>query len=142
MRAKALGVVVLLDVDHFFRGRDRVNGHVVVAAAFQNDQAALDLVQDEIQSEVAESHGNNGVNGVGLATAHQVAQFLVDHLDLLALVIFRRKLREFFGDQIADAPQLSMAKRVRGFFLEDHFAALEHGAFRNQNGGVMTVKPA
>src|SRR5437899_4447214 len=103
MRAETLGVVVLLDVDDLFRGGDGVNGHVVVAAVFQNDQAAVNFAENEIEREIAVSHGNDGIDRVGIAAAYEVTQLLVDDLDFLAVVVLGRNVGEFFGDEIADA---------------------------------------
>ena len=72
MRAKTLGAVVLLDVDDLFRGGDGVDGHVVVAAVFQNDQAAVNFAENEIEREIAVSHGNDGIDRVRIATAYEV----------------------------------------------------------------------
>src|SRR5713101_1950284 len=72
MRAKTLGAVVLLDVDDLFRGGDGVDGHVVVAAVFQNDQAAVNFAENEIEREIAVSHGNDGIDRVRIATAYEI----------------------------------------------------------------------
>src|SRR4029077_4558235 len=72
--AKSLGAVVLLDVDDFFSGGDGFDGHIIVAAVFQNHQAPVNAVEDQVESQVAIGHGNDGVDSIGITAADQVAE--------------------------------------------------------------------
>src|SRR5260221_3915867 len=48
---EALGVVMLFHVNDFFRGDDRIDGHVVVAAILKDDETSIDFIEDEVQGE-------------------------------------------------------------------------------------------
>jgi len=135
--AKALGVVLLFYVDEFLGSSDGADGRVVVAAFFEDDQAAESFIEDEVQREVAVSHRHDGIEGVGIAGADQVAEFLADDFDFLAFVEFGGTILHFFGDDVADTAKLLVAVGVGFATFEDHFAAFEHGAFGNQDRGVV-----
>ena len=137
MRAKTLGVVLLFYVDEFFCGGDGADGNVVVAPFFENHEAAESFVENEVKREIAVGHGHDGIERVGIAGADEVAEFLADDFDFLALVEFGGAIFYFFGDDFADATQFFVAVGVSGFTLEDHFAAFEHGPFGYENRGVV-----
>ena len=40
----------------------------------------------QVERQVAVGHGDDGVDGVGIAAAHQIAELLVDGFNLLAVV--------------------------------------------------------
>src|SRR5260370_24876038 len=84
---EALDVVVLFHVDDFFRGDDRVDGHVVVAAILKDDEAPMDFIEEEVQGKIAEGHRGDGIDGIGIAAANEVAEFLVDDVNGLAVVV-------------------------------------------------------
>ena len=44
---------------------------------------------------------------------------------------------ELFGDEIADATQFFVTKRIGGFLFENHFAAFEHSTFGDQNSRIV-----
>jgi len=46
LRAKALGVVLFFYVDEFFRGGDGADGHVVVAALFEDHETAESFIEN------------------------------------------------------------------------------------------------
>ena len=75
---KPLDAVVFLDVDDFFGGGDGIDGHVVVAAIFEDDETAVNAIEEQVQGQVAVGHGDDGVDGVGIAAANQIAELLVD----------------------------------------------------------------
>src|SRR6266478_5913221 len=104
MRAEAFGVVVFLDVDDFFGGDDGVDGHVVIAAVLEDDEAAVDLPENEVECEIAEGHGGDGVDGVGFTAADEVTELLVDNVDFLAVVEFGGKFGELVGDEQLGEP--------------------------------------
>jgi len=86
IRAQALGVVILVNIDYFLRAGHHVNGHIIVATIAQHYQPSVDALQDQVESQVAVGHWHNRIDGIRVAAAHQVAQFLVDGVDRLAVV--------------------------------------------------------
>src|SRR6266478_5409443 len=88
LRAEAAGVVLLLDVDDLFGGGDCLERDVVVVAILEYYETAADIFQEEIESEIAVSHRSDRVNGVGVAAANEIAEFLIDDVDLFAIVEF------------------------------------------------------
>ncbi len=73
----------------------------------------MNFVQEQIERKIPVSHGDDRVDGIGIAAANQVSQLLIDHLDNFAVVVFGRELFQFFRNQVADATQLFVAKRIR-----------------------------
>jgi hypothetical protein len=73
VRPKAIYVVLIFDVQHFFRGGNGIDRQVVVAAIPEYDQPPVDLAQEQIQGQVAISHRDDRIEGVGIAAADQVA---------------------------------------------------------------------
>ena len=53
-------------------------------------------------------------------------------------VIFRRKLFQFFGYQIADPAKFFVTEGVGGLSFENHLSALIHCAFGNQYHRIVT----
>src|SRR6266478_6346506 len=94
LRTKAVGVVLFLDIHDFLGGGDRFKRNVVVVAVLEDNETPADFFQEEIESEIAIGHGGNGVNGVGIAAAHEIAELLINDVDFLAIVEFGA-----FGDQ-------------------------------------------
>jgi len=127
--AEAVGIVLLLDVDELLRGSDGFERNVVVVAILEDDEAAADFFQEQVESEIAVSHRRDGINGVGVAATDEIAEFLGDDVDFLALVKFGGDISHFFGNDIADATELFVAEGVGSFTLEHHFATFEHRAF-------------
>ncbi len=78
---------MLFHVNDFFRGDDRVDGHVVVATILKDDETPMDFIEDEVQGEIAEGHRGDGIDGIRIAAANEVAEFLVDDVDRLAVVV-------------------------------------------------------
>src|SRR6266478_1652114 len=126
LRAKAVGVVVLLDVDDFFRGRDGFDGNVAVAAFLQNDQAAVNLLQEKIERDIAISHGSDGINRIRIAAANQITKLLIHDIDGFAVVEFSGKLFHSLRNDIADAAEFLVPEGIRGFVFKNHFSAFEH----------------
>ncbi len=62
-------------------GRDRIDRHVVVTAVPQDDESSMDLSQKQVQGEVAIGRRHDGVNGIWIATADQIAGLLVNDID-------------------------------------------------------------
>ena len=60
------------------------------------EQPGLDAVEHQVERQVAEGHGNDGVQGVRLPRAHQVAETLVDELvnDAESLKHMKRALKK------------------------------------------------
>src|SRR5579859_2824957 len=103
LRTQPLRIVLFFDIDKFLCGGDGFERNVVVVAVFEDHQASADVFEQQVQSEVPVSHRRNGVNGVGIAAAHQVAQLLIDDVDSLAIIEFGGEFTHFFGDDIADS---------------------------------------
>ena len=137
MRAVSLRVVELLHVHHLLLIGHHLDRYVVVATVLEHYQPAVHAAHDQIQGQVAVGHGHDRVGGIGIAAAHQVAETLVDSVDLLPTIELGRAGRQLLRYQVADAAQLLVAIGVGGFALEDHLAAREHRAFRNQQDGVL-----
>src|SRR6476646_10536540 len=97
LRAETLDVVVLLDIHVFLGGSNRFYGDVAIAAVMENDEAAMVALQEQLKSNVAVGHGNDGVHDIGVATARKVAELLVDHFDGFAFVEFDGELLDFVG---------------------------------------------
>src|SRR5216683_1996722 len=112
--AQSRGVVLLLDVD----------------------ETAADVSQEEIESEIAVGHGGDGVNGIGIAAADEIAELLVDDVDCFAVVEFSGEVSYPLADDVADAAELFVAVGVGAFAFEDHLAAFKHGAFGDEDDGV------
>jgi len=127
---------MFVDVDDFFGVDNDFNGEVVVTAIFEDDKPSVDAAQDQVKGKVAIGHGDNGVKGIGVAGADQVAQFLVEDVDRFAVVKPGGAVFEFGGDEVADAAEFFVAVGIGGGILEDHFAALVHGAFGNEDNRV------
>src|SRR5215470_9329280 len=70
LRTQAFGVVVLFDVDDFFRSGYDVEGDVAIVAALQINQPAADALKEQVEREIAVGHGRDGVDGVGIAAAN------------------------------------------------------------------------
>jgi len=122
-------VVLLSYIHDFFRGRDGVDGQVVVTAVPEDNQPSVDFAQQQVEGEITVGHRNNGVNGIGIAAADQVAKLLVDDVDRLAHVVFGRKLLQFFRYQVSNPPKFFVTKGVGGLGFENHLSALEHRSF-------------
>src|SRR5580700_2541698 len=73
VRPQAIHVVLLLYADNLLRCGNGVDGHVVVAAIPEHDKASVNLAEEQVQSQVAIGHGDDGVDGVGISAADQVA---------------------------------------------------------------------
>src|ERR1700693_4288575 len=129
---------MFLHADHFLGGGNGVDGHVIVAAVFQDDQTAMDAIEDQVESKVAVSHGYDGIDSVGIAATDEVAKLLVDAFDLFAIVEVGLNFRDFFGNQVANSAEFFVAEGIRGALLENHFAAFKHRTFRNQDDGIAT----
>src|SRR6266851_1837399 len=134
--AQSRGVVLLLDVDHLFGGGDGFEGDVVIMAVLEDDEAATDVFQEEIESEIAVGHGGDGVNGIGIAAADEIAELLVDDIDCFTVVEFGGEVSYLLADDVADAAELFVAVGVGAFAFEDHLAAFKHGAFGDEDDGV------
>lgn len=90
MRPEPRGVVVLFYIYDFFRGDYGVDWHVIVAAVLQHYEPAVNLVQQQVEGEVAVGHGNDRIDGIGITTADQISQLLIDYFDRLAIVVLGR----------------------------------------------------
>src|SRR5713101_8553678 len=134
--AQSRGVVLLLDVDDLFGGGDGLEGNVVVVTVFEDDETAADVFQEEIESEIAVGHGGDGVNGIGIAAADEIAELLVDDVDCFTVVEFGGEVSYLLADDVADAAELFVAVGVGAFAFEDHLAAFKHGAFGDEDDGV------
>src|SRR5712692_9302416 len=134
--AQSRGVVLLLDVDDLFGGSDGLERNVVVVAVLEDDEAAADVFQEEIESEIAVGHGGDGVNGIGIAAADEIAELLVDDVDCFTVVEFGGEVSYLLADDVADAAELFVAVGVGAFAFEDHLAAFKHGAFGDEDDGV------
>ena len=103
LRSETLGVVVLLDIHVFLGGSNRFYGDVAIAAVMENDEAAMVALQEQLKSDIAVSHGNDGVHDIGVAATREIAELLIDHFNGFAFVEFDGELLDFVGDEIADA---------------------------------------
>ena len=137
LRAQALGVVLFLYVNKFFRSGNGRDGYVIVASFFKDHQTAKSFVDDEVEREIAVGHGHDGIESVGIAGANKVTELLADDVDFFAFVEFGGAVFDFFSDDIADAAKLFVAVGVRGFAFKNHFAAFEHCALGDQDSGVV-----
>src|SRR5271167_240985 len=135
-RTKAVRAVVLLHIDDLLGGSDGFDGHVVVAAVFENDQAPVNAIENEIESQVAVGHRDDGVDRVRITATHQVTELLIDDVNLFAVVEFWGELGEFLGNQLADSAQFLVTERIGGVLLENHFSAFEHGTLGDENRGI------
>src|SRR5207244_10943915 len=108
----------------------------VVVAVLEDRQAPVDVFQEQSESEIAVGHGGDGVNGIGIAAADEIAKLLVDDIYFLAVVEFGGEVSHPFGDDVADATKLFVTIGVGGFPFKNHFTAFEHGAFGDQYDGV------
>src|ERR1035441_10311236 len=127
---------MLVYVDDFFRGSNGVDGNVVVTTVPEDDKSSVALAQKQVEFEVAVGHRDDRVDGVGIAAADQVAEFLVDDVDRFTVVVFRGKLLQLLGNHVPDAAEFLVAKGVRALPLENHVSALEHRSLRNQDNGI------
>src|SRR5712692_11568778 len=96
--AQPRGVVLLLDVDDLFGGGDGLERNVVVVAVLEDDETAADVSQEEIESEIAVGHGGDGVNGIGIAAADEIAELLVDDVDCFTVVEFGGEVSYLLDD--------------------------------------------
>jgi len=83
---ETVAVIVFIYIDHFLLADDGLDRHVVVLAVPQTDHPPGFLVQDQVQGQVAEGHGDDRVDGIGVAAADEIAQLLVDNVDAPAVV--------------------------------------------------------
>ena len=60
-------------------------------------------VRGQVEGEVAVGHRHDGVDGVRIAAADEVAELLVDDVDLLSLVVLGGGVLQMRGDDVADA---------------------------------------
>jgi len=103
---------LLLDVDDLLDGGNGFERDVVVVPVLENHEAAADVLQEEIESEIAVGHRSDGVNGIGIATADEIAEFLVDDIDFPAVVEFGGEVPNSVADDFADAAELFVAVGV------------------------------
>src|SRR5215467_68996 len=137
LRTQSLGVVLFLDVDEFLGGGDGFQRNVVVVAVLEHHQTTADIFEQKVQREIAIGHRGDGVDGIRITTAHEIAELLVDDVDSLAVIEFGGDLADFFSNDVADATKFLVAKSVGFRAFKDHLAAFEHRAFRNQNDRVL-----
>src|SRR5438477_2801593 len=136
LRAKAVGIVLFLDVDDLLGGGDGVQRYVVIVSVLEDDETTADFFQEEIESEVAISHGGDGIDSVGIAASNKVAELLIDDVDFFPVVEFGREVAHLFGDDVANATEFLVAVGVGAFAFENHFATFKHGAFGDEHDGV------
>src|ERR1035441_2753373 len=114
MGPEAVDIVLLFYVNNFFRGSNSVDGQVVVTAIPEDDKSSVNLAQEQVQGDVAIGHGDDGVNGIGITAADQVAEFLANDVDGFTIVVLRGKLLHLLGHEVADTTEFLVAEGVRG----------------------------
>ena len=60
---------MLVHIDKFGRTGDDINRDVIVAAVFKNDESTVNPIEDQIQSEISIRHGDDGIDGVRIASS-------------------------------------------------------------------------
>src|SRR5688572_2259445 len=88
-RSQPFRVVILLDLNDFLFRRHIINRHAIVEPTMDADQAAVLLPQNQIEGEVAECHGDNGIERVGITRTHEITESLIDDVDPAAIVVLR-----------------------------------------------------
>src|SRR5207253_11481280 len=63
LRAKAVGIVLFLDVDGLLGGGDSFERNVVVVAVLEDDETAANIFQEECKSEITVVDRGNGFLG-------------------------------------------------------------------------------
>ena len=71
--AEAFGVVEFWDINEFFAAGDDFHGGIIVAAVAEGDHASMEAFVDEIESKITVSHGYDGIQGVRVPAAYEVA---------------------------------------------------------------------
>src|ERR1019366_4919483 len=87
MGPEAVDIVLLFYVNNFFRGSNSVDRQVVITDIPEDDKSSVNLAQEQVQGDVAIGHGDDGVNGVGITAADQVAEFLRTCEDVRNVVV-------------------------------------------------------
>src|SRR5947208_6385607 len=137
LRTQPLRIVLFLNVDKFFRGGNGFERNVVVVAVLENNQASTDIFKEQIQGKVAIGHRRDGVNGVGIAATHEIAELLVDDVDSFSVIEFGGEVAHSFRHDFANAAELFVAEGVGLHAFENHFAAFEHSSLRDENNRVL-----
>src|SRR5579872_223595 len=89
VRPQSFGVVVFFYIYDFFRGGHSVDRYVIVSAVLEDNKSTVDLVKNQVESKIAVGHRDDRVDRVGITTADQIAQLLVDDVYEFAVVVFR-----------------------------------------------------
>src|SRR6516165_1165860 len=110
---KTVDTVMLFYVDDLLGGGHRIDGYVVVATILQNNQAAVDAIEQQIERQIAVGHGSNGIDRVGIAATHEVTKLLADTFDFLAPIVLWRKFGELFGSHFADTTEFLVSISIR-----------------------------
>src|SRR2546429_7884476 len=76
--------------------------------------------RDQVEGEGAEGHRDDGVERVGVARAHEVAEPLIHDVDAAAVVVFGRRFLERRPHLVPDPAQLLVPEHVGLFALEAH----------------------
>ena len=58
-RAISFLVVMLPDIDDFFRTRDHFNGDVIVSSVLKDDQPPMNAFENELEGQISVRHGDN-----------------------------------------------------------------------------------
>src|SRR5258706_3197848 len=136
-RPQALRVVVLRHVHDLLLRRHARQGHGVVEPLMYAHEPAVLFFYHELERHVAERHRHNRVERVGIARTDEIAEPLVDDVDLPTLVELRRRLPERVTDLVADPAELAVPEHVGLFALEAHpFVRGEPRAFRNEDDRI------
>src|SRR5205814_10300815 len=112
LRTQPLRVVLLFNVDKFFRGGNGFERNVVVVAVLENNQASADIFKEQIQGKVAIGHRRDGVNGVGIAATHEIAELLVDDVDSFSVIVFCGDVAHCFRREFSSAAELFVGDGV------------------------------
>ena len=86
MWTESFDVVVFFNIHHFLDGGHDFQGNIIIPPVFQNHQPAMKATQYQVQRQIPIGHWHNGIHGIRIASAHQVTQFLIDHVDGPAVV--------------------------------------------------------
>src|SRR5687767_8123262 len=80
-RSKPLHVIVFRHIDVLFCSRHDADVDGIVMSLVDADELAEFLPQQEVEGEVAEGHGDDGIERVGIAGAHEITEALIDDID-------------------------------------------------------------
>ncbi len=101
---EAVAIVILFDVHHLLDASHHFDGDIIVAAIAKAHQPSLRIIVNQVQSQITEGHGDDGIDGIRVAAPDEISEPLVNHIYFSAFVELYGILLDLIGDQVPDSP--------------------------------------